>query len=347
MIHKARIIGIPILAGMLFSQCSQEANFPRLKGPYLGQEPPGMMPEVFAPGIISTGFHEHSFPSFSPDGKQVLWTQGMKSNYKYKFPIALIMMENEGRRWSKPKYMDFSLNGDSGEGFFSPDDNRIYFSSSHNESNVDREKEMFDIWITERTHRGWSIPKNIGEPINTSNHEFQPTLTIDNTLYYLGHYEGGRNNYGIYRSRFKDGEFQSPELLPEHINTEHIDWTPFIAPDESYLLFASFRPGGHGSGDLYICFRSGDDTWSEAINLGPTINKNDNERYPYVSPDGKYLFYLTDKVNERLLTNQNLSYLDYVNLYQKPGNGWSDIYWVDAKIIEDLKAEQSDEGGSL
>ena len=47
---------------------AQQTDFPKLAGPYLGQKPPGMTPVIFAPGIIATEFHEHSFPSFSPDG---------------------------------------------------------------------------------------------------------------------------------------------------------------------------------------------------------------------------------------------------------------------------------------
>ncbi len=143
-------------------------------------------------------------------------------------------------------------------------------------------------------------------------------------------------NYGIFRSVLIDKNYQTPELLPENINTEFVDWTPFIAPDESYLLFSSLRPGGYGSGDLYISYRSTDNTWSDPVNLGSTINGKGNERYPYVSPDGKYLFFVSDKVDEELLDGQSRGLNDYSEKYFGPGNGWGDVYWIDASVINDL-----------
>ena len=53
------------------TSCANNSDFPVLKGPYLGQKPPGMTPEVFAPGIISTEHKEHSTLAFSPDGTEI------------------------------------------------------------------------------------------------------------------------------------------------------------------------------------------------------------------------------------------------------------------------------------
>lgn len=339
---KQKVIYFAILFVYIFSFGShaQQDKFAVLTGPYLGQKPPGIIPEIFAPGIISTGFHEHSFPSFSPDGKEVLWMHTFSSNYKYEFPNAILSMREIDNRWSEPTYVDFSLKPTSGGAFFAPDGNRILFYSNAPTDTAESKESKFNIWYVENTANGWSQPQLVSDKINTPNHETQPTVTLDNTLYYNGYYEGGRNNYGIYRSHFVNGEYTKPELLPEQINTKHLEWTPFIAPDESYLLFSAIRPDGYGSGDLYVSFRSDDDTWSDAVNLGPAVNKEDNERFPYVSPDGKYLFYVTDKVNENLLTDKKLSYREIVDLYMNPGNGWCDIYWVDAKIIEELRPKE-------
>jgi len=181
---------------------------------------------------------------------------------------------------------------------------------------------------------------NIGEPVSSENHEGQPTVTEDLTLYYRGHLEGVKNNYGIFRSRYNNGQYAEPEVLPKIINSGEVDWTPFISRDESYILWSSTREGGFGSGDLYVAFRTKDDTWTEAINLGPTINERFNERYPCGSPDGKYLFFITDKINKELEEKTELPFRELVEVYNNAGNGWSDIYWVDAKIIEELKPEK-------
>ena len=78
------------------------------------------------------------------------------------------------------------------------------------------------------------------------------------------------------------------------------------------MVFDSNRPGGYGEFDLYVSFRKTDDTWGEAVNLGPDINDESFANCACLSPDGKYLFY------------------SHAN----------DIYWVDAKIIEYLKPEE-------
>ena len=338
MTQRVTFTGIVMILCMIFSDCTRRSTFPILKGPYLGQKPPGNTPELFAPGIVSTGFHEHSFPSFSPDGTEILWTQTFCSNYTYEFPVAILSTKQVNGLWSEPEYVHYSLKPVSGEAFFPPDGEKIYFSSTAPVGLKNSKETNFNIWFIEKTGDGWSGPKIIGNGINTDHHETQPTVTLNGTLYYNGYYEGGKNNYGIYRSRFINGEYAHPEFLPGQINTEHLEWTPFIAPDESYLLFSAVRPGGYGSGDIYVSFRNDDETWTDAINLGPMINESYNERYPYVSPDGKYLFYVTDKVNERLLSGEDLSYPEIVEMHQSPGNGWSDVYWMDAKIIYDLKS---------
>jgi hypothetical protein len=101
--------------------------------------------------------------------------------------------------------------------------------------------------------------------------------------------------------------------LGDAINSEHHDWDVFVAPDESYLIFASVgRPDGLGRGDLYKSIRRPDGSWSPAENMGDVINSDADEICPSVSPDGKYLFFTSNR------------------------NGTSAVYWVDASVIEGL-----------
>jgi hypothetical protein len=136
---------------------------------------------------------------------------------------------------------------------------------------------------------------------------------VEDFLVKKGAYKDGTIYFKIitdlYRVRNVDGKYTKREKLDE-INTEAFEIGPYIAPDESFIIFESDRPGGKGEIDLYICFRNPDDSWSEAINLGNTINTEDSERFPGISPDGKFFFYLGHT---------------------------RDIYWVDAKIIRALK----------
>lgn len=108
-------------------------------------------------------------------------------------------------------------------------------------------------------------------------------------------------------------------MLNEKINTGK-SFHPFIAPDESYLLFDSERESGYGDSDIYISFRLKDGSWGVPINLGDKINTEAWEACASVTPDGKYLFF-----------NRNMIPGSYENV---------DIFWVDAQIIEILRAQQ-------
>ncbi|MCP4898988.1 MAG: hypothetical protein GY906_18620 [bacterium] len=307
--------------------------------PYLGQTPPGGTPELFAPAIISTDMHEHACPSFDRNGHVVFWTSMMNSNYNYEFPTAVTTMKLVDGRWTPPEFAGFNLSPSSYEAILSPDGMTLFFSSTHPRGEEKTNK--IDIWSTRWDGQRWSSPQNLGSPINTpEHHESKPSVTRDGTLYFLGHWPEGKNSYGIYRSRLMEGTHGQPELLPPAINTtDSVDWTPWVAPDESYLLFSSLRPGGYGSGDIWVSFRSSDDSWSEPVNLGPEINQDANERYPCVSSDGKYLFFVSDKVDAELLERSNISYTETLDKYRQPRNGWSDVYWVNATVIEKLRRQ--------
>ena len=333
--QKVTIIEIMILLVMIFSNCTQQSGFPVLKGPYLGQKPPGDVPELFAPAIVSSRFHEHSFPAFSPDYREVYWTIGFPGQRS--FQPRMLTMKRKAGRWSPPQLAEFCRDFIDAELSFSPDGNRIFFASNRPDTKDGLPRPDWDIWVVDRTSDGWSEPNHLGAPICTDKWEQQPTVANNGTLYYNGYWEDGRNKYGIYRSEIKNGNYSDPELLPETINSPHVDWTPFIASDESFLLWSSVRSGGYGSGDLYISFRGKDGSWTEAINLGPRINTKYNERYPYISPDGKYLFFLSNHFNYESENMAKLSYEQILAMCDGPGNGYCDIYWVDAKIIEKLK----------
>ena len=122
----------------------------------------------------------------------------------------------------------------------------------------------------------------------------------------------------IRMSVLKDGERQEPEIMGPAVNSG--EWTahPFIAPDESYLIWDSEREGGFGESDLYISFRQDDGSWGPAINMGEAVNSDKWDAFASVTPDGKYILF---------------------NRGVDPDNDNVDIYWVDASIIETLRAD--------
>jgi Tol biopolymer transport system component len=265
---------------------------------YLGQTPPGLKPEVFAPGIISGKYSLHGFPSFSPDGKEIYFSV---------IPPQIMFMKYADEKWSDPQPASFSDGHNITSANFSPDGQRLFYQSIRPGG-----LGSIDIWYVERSGSGWSEPKNLGAPVNSPGLESLPTFTKDGTIYFCGELKGAAFNRGIYRSRYINGRYQKPELLPEYINTKYLEIYPFIASDESYLLFCSTRPSmDEKNRRIYISFRSEDDSWSEPINLNEQMNFDVQSAFPYISPDSKYLFF----------------------------TGRGDIYWVNEKIIEELKKE--------
>ena len=310
-----------LIAGVI----SQEKEFPVLKGPYLGQKPPGMTPEIFCPGVISSEHQEHSSLAFSPDGKEMWWSRWRLPHDLDKYPQVIMFITRDNGGWSRPKVAPFSGKYRDGGPAFAPDGKRIYFYSRRP---VDENSEAMhdnDIWYVERIQDGWSRPINLGSSVNSSHVEATPSLAANGNLYFLSdriQNDDPTGNDDIYVSEFRNGDFAAAKRLGPAINTSSArEGCPFIAPDESYLIFSRdsrrFDSEGRtidGDRKLMISFRDKDGTWREAINMGPLFA---NTRFPSVSLDGKYLFFT--KFTE---------------------GGHEDFYWVDAKIIKDLRPKE-------
>jgi len=285
-------------------------KFTNLKGDYLGQTPPGNTAKVFAPGLVSRMTTiEHGSPTFSPDGNEVFW---QVNSLNHKIIHGLTMKRNENI-WSAPKVSAYDSNP-----VFSPDGNRLYYLP-FGEENGEKDGPHF----VEKQGEHWSSPvcmdliKRYPEVEAVYNHSF----TNSGTLYFLGHAEGYWNNFGIYRSELIDGEYAQPELLPASINIpgDIRNWTPFIAPDETYLLFSSSRAKDKtDTGDIYISFRNSDGSWTSPLYLDDEVNSDLPERFPAVTPDGKYLFF------SRFVSRGN-----------------EDVMWVSANVIDELREKNN------
>jgi len=306
-----------ILAGIIFTQgillaqnVEQTDSMSHLKGDYLGQSLPGERPVLFARGIVSTDDKEHWAPRFSPDGNEVFWWS-IRQEREDKWLDFHQTMRCIGGRWTAAEVSPFA-----GAPIFSPDGKRLYFASA---------QEGDDLTFVERQGKGWSKPQPVGlvSRFPAVRFAYFPAIAGNGTLYFMGYLDGQFANLGIYRSEYTNGAYAKPELLPLNINTRGgtRNWTPFIAPDESYLLFCSTRGLPESDqGDLVISFRQPDGSWTDPVSLGEPINSGELERFPAVTPDGKYLFFTRD-----------------TNL---PGYVYDeDVYWVSAAIIEKLKAK--------
>ncbi|MCK5148630.1 PD40 domain-containing protein [bacterium] len=146
------------------------------------------------------------------------------------------------------------------------------------------------------------------------------------------------NKYSyIYVSRFNDEQYSKPEMVSVVLN-EHGAAHAYIAPDESYLIFDSdYAQDCLGELDLYISFQDRDGSWMRPQNMGEKINTLHDERRPFVSFDGKYLFFASNRIEKPNLPTTRLNLEDLKQLTNVPADSKQHIFWVDAKIIEDLK----------
>jgi hypothetical protein len=275
---------------------------------YREPAPQGNTPQVFAPGIISLDNRFETYPTFSPDGNELFFTV-VNANWSQG---KILHSQKQNGTWSEPDTAIFSNNNYiNWESFISPDGNRQFFASNRpTSSNI-------DIWMVERTSDStWSDPVRLDNPVNSTAEDGSACVTNSGTLYFKSRRGGGIGGSWLYRSPLINGSYSQVESIGDLINTGPQETEPFMAPDESYLIFISkTRPGGYGGWDLWICFRTTDSSWTEPVNMGPDINTTDDEYGPRVSIGGNYLFFTRDDAGNTM-----------------------DIYWVSSNIIDSLKS---------
>lgn len=281
----------------------------KLQGKYFGLKPPEMTAELFAKDIISTAAYEHSAPAFSPDGKTVLW--GIVERGK---PSRLLEMRQKNGVWTAPTSPSFaSSTSDDFYPRFSPDGKKLYFSSRRSlPAGFPELKDMW-IWVAEKTANGWGEPAPLA-PVIMDGTEYAHSVSKKGNLYFSFRKKDGRI-FDIAYAKKIGNQYKAPEILGNGINSEETEDGPYVAPNESFLIFESSRAGGFGSNDLFICFKDKNGNWDAPKNMGDKVNTANSERFASLSPDGKYLFFGSDR------------------------SGTSNIYWIDAKIIKELKKQ--------
>lgn len=338
--HKLSLPMLLVCTLLFTSNCNNHpvtneagTDFPSLSGPYLGQTLPDSIPELFAPGIVNTGMFTRDV-AISPDGKEIYFCVAL-GNYTY---ATILYTREVGGIWQTPEIVPFS--GGPGvidfEPAFSPDGSRLYFLSTRPDG--DEPPGDQDIWYVERSGDSWGEPVNLGEPINTDGGEFFPSLTRDGTLYFTHNDKGSAINQ-VYRSRFVDGSFQEPELLPARVNCGTNRFNAYISGDEDYIIVPAQGMQDTFDGvDYYVVFRDSQDRWSGPVNMGPLVNQ-DNARgwSPYVSPDGTLFFFMATRTKE--IDRDSWNYENLLQLHQSSNNGNADIYWVDAGFIQKLRQQ--------
>ncbi len=278
---------ILLLSSIMMSSISHAQGVtPIPDGPYLGQTPPGLTPEIFAPGIVNTEEFIEIEGMFGADMKTFYFVRRDEKD------ISLNVIKYKNNKWQQSV-----VKQGVSEPSISPDGKTIYLKNK----------------FIERTGGGWSELKSLGAPLG--NIDIMRSSASSNGTIYFDTYTP-KLDIPLRYSRLIDGKYEQPKSLGQQFGIGRYNAHPFIAPDESYIIFDSIRQSGYGRSDLYISFRAEDDSWGPAINMGDKINTAASEKNPSLSPDGKFLFF---------------------DWRTKPRNEDVTIYWVDAQIIETLR----------
>jgi Tol biopolymer transport system component len=237
----------------------------------------------------------------SPSANEVVFSRRPVGSPESRILVSRL----ENGQWTAPVLAPFAIDTREMEPNYSPDGQRVYFNSSRLLPGKAQAIDVMNVWIATRSDGGWTDPQYLGPPVSGVEPMFV-TESNTGTIYMTG-----RRERGIYKASRSNGGFDSPIQLPDAINGEDWPGHPYIAPDEQYLIFDS-NVDDQGTKHLFMSFQEADGQWSESEDLTEHLGFPSGGM-PHVTFDGRFLFFSS--------------------------NG--DIYWVDARVIEELKEAQA------
>lgn len=254
-------------------------QFPSLTGPYFGQPIPSEELTLFAPGLIII---DHSAVNFSPDGTEMFWGTG----------TSIMTSRLEDEKWTQPDFAPFSgkreMDFYDDVPFITPDNRHLIFTSKR-PIGTDSLSRKENIWIVDRIPGGWSEPRPVSPEINANGLHWQVTTSAKGNLYFGG---SGKDCYGssdIYSSQLINGVYQKPVNLGPVINSADGESMPFIAADESYLIYVKVRAQRPAP---CISFRSPDGEWLPPVDISEYLGE---AGCPQVSSDKRVIFIMNGR----------------------------------------------------
>lgn len=262
-----------------------------------------------------------------------------------------------------------------------PDESLLFFTSRR-EGSTGNLKDVYgyyyeDVYVSERNPEtnSWSVPKNLGSPINTNTHDACVALSFDGNQMIIYRTAPDFVTGDLYITKTDYEGWTVPQKLGVEINTPFIETSACFSSDTSVIYFSSNKPGGFGGKDLYRIKKLPNGKWSMPQNLGATINTDKDEDSPFLHPDGITLFFSSKGHNTmgeydifksvlNIGTNQftapeNLGYpintvnndiffvlnanatRGYYSSVREGGFGSSDIYSIDTRFGDnDLKVKK-------
>jgi len=236
------------------------------------------IPKMFASGIVSTEYAEFGI-SISPDLSEIYFTRRGEQPSPRNGKI-MVMKMTEGN-WQKPEIAPFSGKYNDMEPLITPDGKKLIFGSNRPLPGKS-EFGNYVQWYVERNEQGWSEPKVLEVTLNKG-FVMYPTVAENGNLYYTA-------EDGIYVLYYENGNYQRPEKLGDAVNSLPMSAHPYINPDEKFLIFDA-QPRGSMKSDLFISYNNNGE-WTKAVKLKGQINSAETQAIPFITYDGKYLFFV-------------------------------------------------------
>ncbi len=153
-----------------------------------------------------------------------------------------------------------------------------------------------DVYMSVKEDGKWTAAQNIGKPINSEANDALSGFSVDGQKCIV--YIGKPGDMGdLYESELNGKIWSKPDHMNKNINTNSNESSAWYSPDGRTVYFVSNRPGGYGGRDIYKSTLDDKDKWGEAVNLGPTINTEFDEKGVFLHPDGRTLYFSSEGHN--------------------------------------------------
>lgn len=325
---KIAVIGTILMTLATSYTLSHKPHFPAIP-PYAHK---GALndPVLFAQGVITTKDDEFG-GTFTPDGKTCYFS---KSVLRFYLDIICYSQFRDGK-WQTPEVAPFSGQYRDFDPVLSPDGKKMVFTSNRPVKGELRSD--YDIWMVEKKQSGeWSEPIHLDTTINSKYDEHFASIASSGTIYFSSNRPGalgGTGDADFYCSKLNNGHYIKAEHLLDSVSTPAYELDCLIAPDESFLLMGAYgRKDGYGNFDIYISEKV-NGKWTPSRNLGPKINSKFRDYSPRISPNGKYLFFTSEKDFSAGSSNAGVSYKELKQNFNGIFNGSGNIYQIELKAL--------------
>jgi len=218
-------------------------------------------PVIFAPGEISVPDSHDDYLSLTQDGRSAVFTR-LASGYR---GGTIYLADLVDGRWANVRVAPFSGVHQDSRASFSPDGRRIVFASDRPGPGREGRSDL-DLWVVQRENAGWSEPSLIPAPVNSTAHETHPSLASSGAIYFVRRTQDS----DIWMAPAgSGGRWNTPVRLPDTVNSPRPDSHVWIDPSERFLLFA--REVAGAGDDVFVSVARGG-SWSQAVDLGATVN---------------------------------------------------------------------------